>query len=179
MVKTRDALDRRHRSQTGRALDYYWLGRFDQQSTTKFHRDNAPEESILLLGYEPTSVQGRLSMADYTKTANRLGLSPKEFLEKRNPMFAEGERALTDDIIVVREYNERHFQLVAINNSDATPGQGHLLGVLHKAEVTGPDPKARRIINSVMLAYSEGGGRVTNQDIQTFLETDAVSQRDY
>jgi hypothetical protein len=179
MVEARNALDSRHRSETGRTLDYYWVGRFDQQSTTKFHRDNAPEESILLLGYEPTSVQGTLWIADYTKTAQRLGFSPREFMEMRNPMFVEGERAIGDDVSVVREYNERHFQLLAINNSEAPPDQGRLLGVLHKAEITNPDSNARRIINSVMLACSDGDARVTGQDIQTFLETDAVSQRDY
>lgn len=114
-------------------MNYYWMGRFDQQSTTKFHRDNAPEESILLLGYEPTSVRGVLSIADYTRAAERLRLSPREFLETRNPMFAEGERALSDDVSGVHDYDERHFQLVAINNSDAAAGVGRLLGVLHKS----------------------------------------------
>ena len=31
------------------------LGRFDQQVSSKFHRDGAPPASLLLLGYEPRS----------------------------------------------------------------------------------------------------------------------------
>lgn len=41
-------LERRHR---GRKLVYQSLVRFDQQVTTKPHRDGGPDESILMLGY--------------------------------------------------------------------------------------------------------------------------------
>ena len=181
MLEMRDALTARHRSQTGRALDFYWLGRFNQQSTTKFHRDNAPEESILLLGYEPTTGEGKLSIADYSRAATRLGLSPREFLEKRNPMFADGERALADHVVVVNDYDITRFQLIAINNSDASPETGRLLGVLHKADVPKPNSNASRVINSGMLAVPEEGKSewVTKEEIQTFLETETVSQRLY
>jgi len=40
------------------------LARFDQQETTKFHLDGAPEQSMLVLGYEPSRVQSRLPTAD-------------------------------------------------------------------------------------------------------------------
>lgn len=32
------------------------MGRFDQQETTKFHLDGAPNQSMLMLGYEPSKV---------------------------------------------------------------------------------------------------------------------------
>src|SRR4051794_10445163 len=41
----------------GRKLRFLSLGHFDQQNTTKPHRDGAPDESILVLGYEPSDVQ--------------------------------------------------------------------------------------------------------------------------
>src|SRR5437762_2932958 len=40
------------------------LGRFDQQVSSKLHRDGAPAASLLLLGYEPTTVRSRLLVAD-------------------------------------------------------------------------------------------------------------------
>lgn len=181
MVEIKNAMSAFHRARTGRLLNYFWLGRFNQQTTTKFHRDNAPEESILLLGYEPTTVPGRLFIADYSKVAERIGWEPQELLEKRNPMFAEGETVLADDVAEVRDYRSTSFQIVAINNSNASLGSGRLLGVLHKAEILKPDPDAPRIINSVMLAApgTEGNEWVTGQDVQTFLQTETVSERNY
>src|SRR4051812_17888969 len=42
------------------------VGRFDAQVTTKFHLDGAPDQSLLILGYEPSNVPSRLFLADYT-----------------------------------------------------------------------------------------------------------------
>src|ERR1043166_2092089 len=39
---------------TGRGLLFRSLARFDQQETTKFHLDGAPDQSMLMLGYEPS-----------------------------------------------------------------------------------------------------------------------------
>src|SRR5262245_49320987 len=40
------------------------FGRFDQQVSSKFHRDGAPLASLLVLGYEPTDVRSRFWIAD-------------------------------------------------------------------------------------------------------------------
>src|SRR5262245_57579968 len=40
------------------------LGRFDQQVSSKFHRDGAPLASLLVLGYEATGVRSRIWIAD-------------------------------------------------------------------------------------------------------------------
>lgn len=181
MVELKEAISEFHRGRTGRQLDFYWVGRFNQQTTTKFHRDNAPEESILLLGYEPTTVASKLLFADYSKVAERMGWRPQEFLEKRNPMFADGEAMLADVVTEVRDYRSTSFQIVAFNNSNAPLGSNRLVGVLHKAEILEPNPAAPRIINSIMLAApdAEGDKWVTEQEVQTFLATDKVSERNY
>jgi hypothetical protein len=62
MVTLKNNLQTRLISERGLALNYQWLGRFDQQETTQFHRDNAAQ-SVLMLGYEPTSVKSRLFLA--------------------------------------------------------------------------------------------------------------------
>src|SRR4051794_37084172 len=43
------------------------LGRFDQQVSSKFHRDGAPAASFLLLGYEPSPVRSRIFIADSSR----------------------------------------------------------------------------------------------------------------
>ena len=73
---------------------YRSLGRFDQQETTKFHLDGAPDRSLLLLSYEPSQVRSRLSLADYTRCASELGMEPKHFLDEFNPMYRKGEEML-------------------------------------------------------------------------------------
>jgi hypothetical protein len=45
------------------------FGRFDQQVSSKFHRDGAPLASLLVLGYEPTVVRSRFWIADTSAAA--------------------------------------------------------------------------------------------------------------
>src|SRR5262245_56604861 len=40
----------------GQPFVFRSMARFDQQETTKFHLDGAPEQSMLMLGYEPSKV---------------------------------------------------------------------------------------------------------------------------
>src|SRR6478752_9464648 len=57
MVYLKDQLSKKHVANIGKKLLYQWMGRFDQQETTKFHLDNAADQSFLMLGYEPTVIQ--------------------------------------------------------------------------------------------------------------------------
>src|SRR4051794_17655134 len=50
------------------------FGRFDQQVSSKFHRDGAPPASLLVLGYEPTSVRSRFWIADSAAAAHHAGM---------------------------------------------------------------------------------------------------------
>ncbi|MBX9581037.1 MAG: hypothetical protein K2X87_12070 [Gemmataceae bacterium] len=128
------------------------LGRFDQQVTSRFHRDGAPPASLLVLGYESSSVRGRLFVADAHRAARDAGLGVTAFLARFNPMLPVGEAALrpyTTELAV--PHGEPH--LVVLNNSlfpDGGDGS-RPLGVLHKAEVPEPDPAATRVINSAGL----------------------------
>lgn len=126
------------------------LGRFDQQVTTKFHRDGAPEASLLVLGYESSTVRSRLFAADACRAAADAGLGVNAFLAANNPMFPTGEQKLrpyVQELLVPPDTGA----VVILNNSlfpdgsVATP----LLGLLHKGEIVTPDPAARRVINSV------------------------------
>lgn len=125
------------------------LGRFDQQVSSKFHRDGAPPASFLLLGYEASSVRSRIFIADSSRAAAEADMPLSEFVAKFNPMFPAGEAKY---LPFVTELDVPHGEayLVAINNSllPNAVGEGNPLGVLHKAIIEVPDATAHRVINS-------------------------------
>jgi hypothetical protein len=126
------------------------LGRFDQQVTTKFHRDGAPHASLLILGYEPTTVRSRLLVADAYRAAADEGIGVNAFLSANNPMLPPGEAKLTRNAPQLTWPPELGVIIVVNNNlfPDDTP-PGYPLGLLHKGVIETPDPAARRVINSL------------------------------
>ena len=149
------------------------LGRFDQQTTTKFHLDGAPDESLLVLGYEPTEVESEVRLADYSRAAHDLGLSPGEFLERHKPMYQGGEALLAPYVTVLADPPAGHSRILLINNSKSPFDGTSPQGVLHRATIPSPDPARHRIINSMMLVTT--GERVPADVTDRFLTTDDVS----
>ncbi len=146
------------------------LGRFDQQVTSRFHRDGAPPASLLVLGYEASAVRCRVFVADAHRAARDAGLGVTEFLGRFNPMLPPGEaalRAYTTELAVP----DGEPYLVVLNNSLFEVGGGRPLGVLHKAEVPEPDPAAARVINSagLMLAGDPAGTPLPADAVEPFL----------
>lgn len=68
------------------------LGRFDQQVSSKFHRDGAPPASLLLLGYEATAVRSRLFIADASRAAAAAGVPLPEFVAGTIPCSLPARR---------------------------------------------------------------------------------------
>ena len=167
----------------GRKLAFQSLGRFNQQHTTKPHRDNAPAESVLMLGYEPTPVRSQFFVADYTACAADLGLTPDAFLATRNPMYAAGQDLLAPYTTELLEVCGQRPQIVLVNNSsrpvDADPPG--LLGVLHHAVIPQPDRTQERIVNSTMLVFLESGEGETlsRADEEAFVATERISESAY
>ncbi len=149
------------------------LGRFDQQVSSKFHRDGAPPGSLLLLGYEPTTVRSRLFIADSSRAAAEAGTPLPEFLAKFNPMFPAGEAKY---LPFVTELELPHGEpyIVAINNSQLplVPRAANPLGVLHKAVIDEPEPAARRVINSAGLVPDGAAETKSPDKIAHFLLRD-------
>jgi hypothetical protein len=128
------------------------LGRFDQQVSSRFHRDGAPPASLLILGYEPTTVRSHVFVADAHRAALDAGLGIREYLAAFNPMFPAGEGRLRPFVTAVPvPHGEAH--VLVINNSllSLEPGVSNPLGVLHKAVIPEADPSASRVINSMGL----------------------------
>jgi hypothetical protein len=150
------------------------MARFDQQETTKFHLDGAPEQSMLVLGYEPSRVQSRLLLADYT----RLLLAP--FLNDFNPMYRRGEELLGRYSTELPQPAEGHARILLVNNSTLpfTEGRTNPLGVMHKAIIVTPNDAERRIVNSTMLVVGHGE-EIDQEQEREFVTTDKISQKVY
>jgi hypothetical protein len=159
---------------------YRSLGRFDQQETTKFHLNGAPDQSLLVLGYEPSKVRSRLSLADYSLIAHDLGIEPKRFLDEVNPMYRKGEELLAPHVIELPQPEGGHARILLINNSSLpyTEARSNPLGVLHKAEIIDPDESERRIVNSIMLAAG-GPEEVSEETLRSFVISEEISQKLY
>ena len=169
-----DRLERRHR---GRELVYQSLTRFDQQVTTKPHRDGGPDESILMLGYEPSLIESRVELSDYSKCAHDLEMTPAEFLDQFNPMFPDGQNRLTHYTKPIDDFDNSFFQILIINNSMKQLGEG-LVGVLHTATIINPNPDVRRVINSTMISsIPQGLGENVSADQQNDFVTSTVIRR--
>jgi hypothetical protein len=132
------------------------FGRFDQQVSSRFHRDGAPPASLLVLGYEPTTVRSRFWIADASAAAHAAGVSLAEYLKANNPMFPAGETALAPFVTELALPHGEPFLILA-NNSLLPFDGANPLGVLHKAVIEEPDPAARRVINSVGYAVATAG----------------------
>lgn len=108
---------------------------------------------MLMLGYEPSSVQSRLFLSDYTRCAFTLGIEVEQFLREFNPMFRRGEEALKRFTTTLEPSINGHPQILLVNNSSLsfTEARVNPLGVMHKAEIIAPDESQQRIVNSCML----------------------------
>ena len=133
-----------------------------------------------MLGYEASNVRSRLFLADYSRAAYDLGLSPQQLLKDFNPMYKRGEELLGRYVTELPQAVEGHSRIVLINNSslpfDAT--RTNSLGVLHQAIIDAPDETQHRIINSTMLASREPDQ--VNPDAQRhFVTTEQISPKVY
>lgn len=154
------------------------MGRYDQKETTKFHLDGGPEESYLILGYEPSEIKSEISFADYSLAAFNMNISPKEFLLNYNPMFREGEDLLKPYVTDLIYFDETKTNLLFFNNSCGTFDSNQIsLGVLHKARITNSFVSKARIINSIQIGrtlelYSNG-------NLNSFINLDVISRKPY
>lgn len=180
MLTLKERLSEINTSRTGKPFAYRSMGRFDQKETTKFHLDGAPDESLLLLGYEPSQVRSRLFLADYTRCAFDLGITPQQFLGDFNPMFRKGAELLTRYVTELPQPENGHARILLINNSSLpfTEVRTNPLGVMHQAEIINPTEAERRIVNSIML-MTAGSDEVSPEQQREFVVTDKLSPKVY
>lgn len=75
MVALKDGLSNICELRLNKQLNYQWVGRFNHQHASRFHRDSAEAHSFLMLGYEPTKVDSKVYVADYTKLIETQNIS--------------------------------------------------------------------------------------------------------
>jgi hypothetical protein len=183
MVDLKRAMAGVHESRTKKTLAYLSAARFDQQETTRPHLDSGPDECFLMLGYEPSDVDAELEISDYAKCAFDLGLTPKEFMGRHNPMFRSGYKLLRTYSTRVPCFLPTDFQIICINNSSAPFSQDRTMwqGTLHTATILTPDESKRRVINSTLIASAPLGTpeTITESQQQEFITTSTVHRRGY
>ncbi|HKK63346.1 MAG TPA: hypothetical protein VJ951_12350 [Bacteroidales bacterium] len=173
MVEMKNHLSDLTNASFGKPLKYQWLGRFDQQVTTKYHLDNASNQSFLMLGYEPTEIESELYIADYVKFSFEIGIEPADYFKKFNPLFTDNEEILRPYITRVKNFSKESFKIVLINNSNSQP-ECDTLGVLHMARMLKTNSEKSRVLNSMMLEMVSE--KTEERDIEVnFLNTDHVS----
>jgi hypothetical protein len=177
MVRLKEYLSEIGVRRGGRPFIFRSMGRFDQQETTKFHLDGAPPQSMLLLGYEPSKVFSRLLLADYTRAAHDLNITPQQFLQDFNPMYQRGEELLSRYVTELPQPAEDHTRILLINNSSLpfSEEQMNPLGVMHKAEIANPSMLERRLVNSMMLVTE--GEEIDKDRQEEFVRTREISKK--
>jgi len=131
------------------------MARFDQQETTKFHLDGAPEQSMLDAGVR--TIEGWQPVNSWPTTLVPLSIlayTPQQFLHDFNPMYKKGEELLGRYVMELPQPTEGHSRILLVNNSSLpfTEARTNPLGVMHKAIIVTPKDAERRIVNSTMLA---------------------------
>lgn len=183
MVQIKRVMAELYAEHTGRTLVYLSAGRFDQQESTRPHRDGGPEECFLMLGYEPSPVLSRIEISDSSRCAFDLGLTPADFLERYNPMFREGYERLRPYTTRLACFTPEIPQILLINNSCArfSRTEPAWQGTLHTATILAPDESRRRIINSTMIASAPAGtpDAISTTEQDEFRNSSIVRRRGY
>lgn len=163
------------RNKVGSKLLYRWLGRFNHQVTSGFHRDNAGDHSFLLLGYEPTAVNSRVFVADYTRMIEDKEISLREYFEGFEDInVARSTYSLESYTTEVRPFPKEHYRLLILNNSKSFDHK--TFGVFHRGIIDEKAVGEDRVINSVMLELASLPieEQVGTQDVLDFVRTDKV-----
>jgi hypothetical protein len=160
MLDLKRAMGHVHESRTDGSLVYLSASRFDQRMTTRLHLDGGPDESFLMLGYEPCKVRSSIDVADYARCAHELGMTPKAFMARYNPMFHPGLAQLQPYTVRVPNFPSSEFQVLCVNNASAayTMDRSTWQGVLHAATVDSASGPGPRIVNSTLIAAAPPGG---------------------
>ncbi len=158
-------------------INYQWMSRTNHRNSSKFHIDTAPEQSILILGYEPTSVESKAYLADYTKYLEDQNLSAQDYFRNSiNGNFAPDDEALTPYVSEVSPFPKEHYRLLVINNSRSFGQKSY--GVFHRGEVPENLNQEDRLVNGVMVSLCDLGTPESYEEhlIANFVNSDLVFQ---
>ncbi|MEL6535776.1 MAG: hypothetical protein AAFQ98_10210 [Bacteroidota bacterium] len=177
MVALKEGLARLCKMHTRQRLNYQWMGRFSHQHTSQFHRDSAQPHSYLILGYEPTQVESKVSLADYTKLVEDQGISLAEYFGGSQEVnTANADPQLQRYVTELAPFPKNHYRLLLLNNSKSFETTTY--GVFHRGEVLQKVAGEDRILNSLMLYTTtlEEEDPHTPQEVNNFVTTEHVDR---
>jgi hypothetical protein len=177
MVDLKNALSILCNQHLKKELHYQSLGRFNHQDASKPHRDTAGDHSFLILGYEPTMVESKAFITDYSKYIEHERIPLETFFgENKETNLVEDISSLTDYKTEMKPFNKNHYRILIANNSRSYAET--TFGVFHSAEIPEKVDNQDRLLNYMMLKLSDLNSKeqYTLQDVQEFLNTDKVNR---
>lgn len=150
MVELKEGLSNLCELRTNQQLNYQGIGRFNHQHSSRFHRDSAEEHSFLMLGYEPTQVDSKVYVADYTKYIESQNISLEAYFGGNQSVnTASDEQLLEPYITELEPFSKNHYRLLLVNNSKSF--EAKTWGVFHRGEVLQKLEGEDRTLNYMML----------------------------
>lgn len=177
MVDLKNALSALCKKHLKNELHYQSLGRFNHQHTSKPHRDTADNHSFLLLGYEPTMVESRAYITDYSKYIEDEGISLESFFgADMEANLIEDNSRLKAYTKEMKPFNKSDYRILIANNSRSY--EEKTLGVFHSAEIPKKLDHQDRILNYMMLRLSDQNSKeqYSMPNVNEFLNTDTINR---
>lgn len=175
MVELKERLSEHCKRTINKQLNYHWMSRGNHRNSSKFHIDSATDHSILMLGYEPTTVESKVLLADYTKYLEDKGLSAQEYFSNGlNGTYAPNDDELQLYVSELSPFPKEHYRLVVINNSRSFGQKTY--GIFHRGEVYENFNQSDRVVDALMISICEVGTEEIHGEhaINNFMNTDHV-----
>jgi len=177
MVELKNGLSKICELRLNKELNYQGAGRFNQQNTSRFHRDTAEEHAFLMLGYEPTKVDSKVYVADYSKHIESQNMSVETYFGGDEDVnTADDDQLLLPYITQLAPFPKNNYRLLLLNNSKSF--KENTFGVFHRGEVLQKIEGEDRILN-YMLLHFRNRTIEKNQEEQVslnFVNTDKVAR---
>lgn len=145
MIDLKNKLSSLCEAQQSKRLNYQSLGRFNHQHSSKFHRDTSDANSFLMLGYEPTKIDSKVCVADYTRYFEHQN-KPLDgsFDGYVDTNIVDNDQLPSTYVTELSPFIKSNYRLLFLNN-------GESFGVFHGAEVANIIDNQDRVINYMMM----------------------------
>ncbi|MEO1052283.1 MAG: hypothetical protein AAFX87_16745 [Bacteroidota bacterium] len=177
MVELKSGLSRICELRSDKQLNYQWMGRFNHQHSSGFHRDSAEAHSFLMLGYEPTNVDSKVFVADYSKLIESHNVSLEAYFEGTQDInTANNNHPISPFVTELAPFPKDHYRLLLVNNSKSFEEKTY--GLFHRGEVAHKIDGEDRIINSLMLHMCDKSveEQFDSSAIMDFIHTEKVDR---
>lgn len=177
MVSLKDGLSEICEFRSNKQLSPQVMGRFNHQHSSRFHRDTAVENSFLMLGYEPTRVDSKVYVADYTKYMECQNISLETYFKGDQEVnTVDNDQVLRPYISEVTPFPKSNYRLLLLNNSKSF--EEKTFGVFHRAEVSQELKEEDRLLHYMMLNLREKriGTAAEEKAILDFINSDKINR---